>query len=153
MFDKLKELLGGGAAMNAAKSIGRGVGIGARRPQPSRMDGIAGAVRGMQQAQPMGRVRTQEEKDAAPFRMFEDNSFQGDPSQFKVGNPNYRFYEDNSFSAPPQLQVTTGDSPQAGGRNIQGYNRYTPNSNLVQGNNYNPQNDVERFDIRRLLGF
>jgi len=36
------------------------------------------------------------------FKMYEDQSFQGDPRQFMQQNPGYRFYEDNTFSAPRQ---------------------------------------------------
>lgn len=39
-----------------------------------------------------------------PFKMYEDQSFQGDPRQFMMANPSYRFYEDNSFSPPQALQ-------------------------------------------------
>jgi hypothetical protein len=51
-----------------------------------------------------GQVRTQEQIQSSPFKMFEDNSFQGNPSQFKASNPGYTFYEDNTFSREQPTQ-------------------------------------------------
>ena len=50
-----------------------------------------------------GQVRTQQQIQTAPFKMYEDNSFQGNPTQFQASNPNYKFYEDNTFSKQPPL--------------------------------------------------
>lgn len=44
--------------------------------------------------------RSQAQIQAAPFKMYEDNSYQGDPRGFQSLNPGYTFYEDNTFSAP-----------------------------------------------------
>ena len=46
--------------------------------------------------------RTAPQKD---FKMYEDNSFQGDPKEFMSKNPGYRFFEDNTFSkTSPQFR-------------------------------------------------
>ncbi len=82
-------------------------------------------------------LRDQRAKDVAPFRMFEDNTFQGRPSDnFRMTNPDYTFYEDNSFSAPQRLNVTTGGK-QPFGRSYE--DEYTPNEALHQTGYYNPQ--------------
>lgn len=60
----------------------------------------------------MPQIRTQQQIQAAPFRMYEDGSFQGNPQQFQRNNPGYRFYEDNTFS-PSQAQRLQGASPQS----------------------------------------
>jgi hypothetical protein len=49
-------------------------------------------------------VRAQQQIQQAPFRMYEDNSFQGDPRQAALARPSTTFYEDNSFSSPQPLQ-------------------------------------------------
>lgn len=46
-------------------------------------------------------VRSQQQITQAPFRLFEDGTFQGDPRNFKSRNPAYTFYEDNSFREAP----------------------------------------------------
>lgn len=50
----------------------------------------------------------------SPFKMFEDNSFQGDPRQFRMDNPDFKFYEDNSFSAPRPLRMGSTVAPRVG---------------------------------------
>jgi hypothetical protein len=60
-------------------------------------------------------IRTQEQIRQAPFRMFEDQSFQGNPRQFLQQNPRVRFYEDNSFTPDNQITnrlVQQGQLPQ-----------------------------------------
>jgi len=79
-------------------------------------------------------VRSQQQIQASPFKMYEDNSYQGDPRGFQNLNPGYRFYEDNTFSAPqvpiarPSLQRMPGgmvhpqfqQSPNSEGSMLQG---------------------------------
>lgn len=55
--------------------------------------------------------RTRQEIAASPFKMFEDNSFQGDPSAFRAQNPNYTFYEDNTFAVGPRTREQIQRSP------------------------------------------
>lgn len=50
-------------------------------------------------SQPQG-IRTQQQIQQAPFRMYEDGSFQGNPQQYQQRNPQARFYEDNTFQDP-----------------------------------------------------
>jgi hypothetical protein len=99
-------------------------------------------------------LRDQRAKDVAPFRMFEDGSFQGIPSQsFRTTNPGYNFYEDNSFSSPAQLSVGGsqgyGQLDDSQVLNPQGY------SYGVRGMGNNPINgqSLQGSDIRKLLGY
>lgn len=62
--------------------------------------------------QPMA-VKNQGQINSAPFKMYEDNSFQGDPRQFIGENPGYRFFEDNTFSAP-SLRIAPPAAPRSG---------------------------------------
>lgn len=122
-LNDLINLLGGGQKPQAYKAKdGRSV------PLPAKAM--------VQDGQPGGypAVRSQQQIQASPFKMYEDNSYQGDPRGFQNLNPGYRFYEDNTFSAPqvpiarPSLQRMPGgmvhpqfqQSPNSEGSMLQG---------------------------------
>jgi len=134
MFDKLKELLGG------------------------------------QQSQPAQRVPENNRADRAIFKNYGRAIFKDYGRNAPINS------EVASFDQPFNVQDSTETygnqfvagrralAPQQSMQSMQGYNRYMPNSNLVQGNNYNPQSDVEPLQVnqqpsgdstdllRRLLG-
>ncbi len=85
-LENLKQLLGGGAGQTAQKKV-LGAKGGSKMAIKSRMSGG--------QSRPAG-LRSQQQIQQAPFQMFEDNSFQGVPSQMAKQGAN--FYEDNTFS-------------------------------------------------------
>ena len=137
MFDKLRDLLGGvgGAASRAINNqqlrlpgLDQG---GLRNPSRERMNEILD----MRQ---MARKIGSPQRQSTPINLnpgpYEDNSFRASQQGYTPINSDIA-----RFRAYPELQVTTGDSPQAGGRNI-------------QGSNYNPQNSQEDL-LRRLLGY
>lgn len=93
------------------------------------------ALQGAQQPQPL---RTQQQVRGAPFKMYEDNSFEGNPAAFQKANPNFKFYEDNTFSEPDMSfgQPNTQQQPSALQTLLQGgqYNPgFTPLQNSGQG--------------------
>ena len=53
-------------------------------------------------------LRTREQIQQAPFRMYEDQTFQGNPQAFAQNNPALRFYEDNSFGPAPYQNPIMG---------------------------------------------
>lgn len=57
------------------------------------------------------RPQAQSRHHNKPFKMYEDQSFQGDPSAFRASHPGFKFYEDNSFS-PPRPFNAVPQSPE-----------------------------------------
>lgn len=83
-------------------------------------DGSIGKRKPAPQARPQGSgapARRQSPgvqlNDTRQFKMYEDQSFQGDPRQFMQQNPGYQFYEDGSFAPPKRQRVTPGYERQA----------------------------------------
>jgi hypothetical protein len=94
------------------------------------------------------------------FKMYEDQSFQGDPRQFIQQNPGFKFYEDGSF-APPQarpqqkpFQMYEDGSYQG---NPQAYKATNPATKFYEDGSFRaPGPQVQRdpiADLRKLLGF
>ena len=105
--------------------------------------GLGGQKKKPEQAQrptvsPSGQaLRTPQQIQQAPPKLFEDGSFQGNPQVLKKQNPGFTFYEDNSFSAPkvaqpqPNLRQQSAQAfninnyiPSAGGGGFQRGIRY-----------------------------
>lgn len=55
--------------------------------------------------QPLPKAMPMQPMAQKPLKMYEDQSFEGDPTSFRTANPEYKFYEDNTFSAPQRLGV------------------------------------------------
>ena len=85
---------------------------------------LAQGVGGQGKAKPQGAgaparpaARTMQQREAMPFKMYEDQSFQGNPRQFMQQNPGFQFYEDGSF-APPQAMQYPRVNPETGYRSM-----------------------------------
>lgn len=85
------------------------------------------------------RPRTQAQINSAPFKMYEDNSFQGNPRQFMATHPGYTFYEDNTFTAPG-LPVAQAQGMQP--HNVPYEDSFTPTEALFNTGYFNPQTSL-----------
>lgn len=105
---------------------------------------------------PPNGLRTRQQIRNAPFKMFEDQTFQGNPAQFQAQNPQYTFFEDNSFGVRPRTQQEIAGSPfkMFEDRTFQGNPRQflqqNPGWTFYEDNSFAPPIQPEQDLVNRL---